>query len=160
MPFALLVDASGGDPQQINFVAYEGGGEITTALLNGDLKAAISGVSEFRPQVEAGNIRGLAILREERMGGTLADIPTAIEQGIDVTFGNWRGVMGPPEMPEAAVTFWENTIEKALQTQTWKEIAEKNQWEITFMKGEEFKQYLDKVNEDIRKGLQKTGQIQ
>ena len=68
--------------------------------------------------------------------------------------------MGPPEMPEAAVTFWENTIEKALQTQTWKEIAEKNQWDITFMKGEEFKQYLDKVNEDIRKGLQKTGQIQ
>jgi putative tricarboxylic transport membrane protein len=51
LPFALLVQAAGGNPQEINFVAYEGGGEQTAALLNGDIAAAMAGVSGFRGQV-------------------------------------------------------------------------------------------------------------
>lgn len=159
LPFALLVDAIGGDATTINFISYEGGGEITNALLNGDLKAAVSGVSEFSSQIEAGEFRALAVLSEERLGGAVKDVPTAIEQGIDVAFGNWRGLMGPPDMPVEAVTFWEDVTEKALQTDTWKEIAEKNQWEITFMKGEELQTYLKEANDAIKKGLEKTGQL-
>jgi len=160
LPFALLVDKAGGDPSQINFVAYEGGGEISNAVLNGDIKAAVSGVSEFRGMLESGTFRGLAVMSENRLGGPVKDVPTAIEAGYDVSLGNWRGVMGPPDMPEEAVKFWQDTIEKAMTTPTWKEIAEKNQWEITFMKGEEFAKYLEKTQAEIKEGLVKTKQIQ
>ncbi|WP_246026074.1 tripartite tricarboxylate transporter substrate binding protein [Peribacillus cavernae] len=159
LPFALLVDETGGNPKNIKFVSYEGGGEITNALLNGDLQAAVSGVSEFSSQIEAGEFRALAVLSEERLEGAMKDVPTAIEQGVNVSFGNWRGIMGPPEMPQEAVTYWQDTIEKALQTNTWKELAEKNQWETTFMKDEEFQKYLKETNDSIETGLQKTGQI-
>lgn len=159
LPFALLVSKAGGDPKTINFVAYEGGGEQTTALLSGDIKAAVAGVSEFRGQIEAKKFRGLAVLSEKRLGGVVKDVPTAKEAGFDVTLGNWRGVMGPPGMPQNAVTFWQDTIEKALKTPTWKSIAEKNQWEITFMKGDEFQKYLDQVNGEMKTALTETGQI-
>ncbi|MEH7223460.1 tripartite tricarboxylate transporter substrate-binding protein [Bacillus sp. JJ1566] len=159
LPFALLVDAVDGDATAINFISYEGGGEITNALLNGDLAVAISGISEFTAQMEAGEFRALGVLSEERLGGVMKDVPTAIEQGIDVTFGNWRGLMGPPDMPEEAVKYWENVIEKALQTETWKDLAEKNQWETTFMKGEEFQNYLNEANDAYKAGLEKTGQL-
>jgi len=159
LPFALLVDAVGGDASNINYISYEGGGEITNALLNGDLVAAVSGISEFSSQIQAGEFRALGVLSEERLGGVMQDVPTAIEQGVDVAFGNWRGIMGPPDMPEEAVKYWEDVLEKALQTETWKELAEKNQWEITFMKGDEFKTYLDETNEAVREGLEKTGQL-
>ncbi|HWO77812.1 MAG TPA: tripartite tricarboxylate transporter substrate-binding protein [Bacillus sp. (in: firmicutes)] len=159
LPFALLVDAVGGDASSINFISYEGGGEITNALLNGDLAAAMSGISEFTAQIEAGEFRALVVTSEERLGGVMQDVPTAIEQGIDVTFGNWRGLMGPPDMPEEAVTYWANVIEKALQTDTWKDLAKKNQWETTFMKGEEFQNYLNEANEAYKQGLEKTGQL-
>src|SRR5215204_1095818 len=112
LPFALLVDAAGGNPEEINFVAYEGGGEQTAALLNGDIAAAMAGVSEFRGQLEAGDLRGLAVLRDERLEPPLDDMPTAPEEGYDVTLDNWRGLYGPPDMPEEAVTYWENTIQK------------------------------------------------
>ncbi|WP_051263231.1 tripartite tricarboxylate transporter substrate binding protein [Tuberibacillus calidus] len=159
LPFALMVNAFGGDPRAINFVAYEGGGEISNALLNGDLDAAISGVSEFRGQIEAGTFRGLAITSDKRLGGVVKDVPTAKEAGVDVVYGNWRGLMGPPDMPKEAVTFWQSTIEKALKTPTWKDFAKKNQWEITYMKGQEFDQYLKEANDAIKTGLEKTGEI-
>lgn len=159
LPFALMVNNTGGDPQKINFVSYEGGGEISNALLNGDLDAAVSGVSEFRGQIEAGTFRGLAITSEKRLGGVVKDVPTATEAGADVVYGNWRGLMGPPDMPKDAVTYWQNLIEKALKTSTWKDFAKKNQWEITFMKGDEFQKYLKEANDAIKTGLQKTGQI-
>ncbi|MDN4075484.1 tripartite tricarboxylate transporter substrate binding protein [Fictibacillus terranigra] len=158
LPFALLVDEAGGDAKQLKFVSYEGGGEITNALLNGDLKVAVSGISEFSSQIEAGKFRALAVLSDKRLGGVMKDIPTAIEQGVNVSYGNWRGVMGPPDMPKAAVKYWQDVIETSLKSDTWKEIAKKNQWETTFMKGEELQKYLDETNHSIEKALQKTGQ--
>lgn len=160
LPFALLVQAAGGDPLKINFIGYEGGGEQITALLSGDVKAAIAGASEFRGQIESGDLRGVAVLKEERLAGPYAEIPTAQELGYDVTLANWRGVMGPPGMPEDAVTYWQEKIENALQTETWKEIAAKNQWETTYMDGEEFDEYLGDVYTTIEAALKSTGEIE
>ncbi len=158
LPFALLVDAAGGDPQKINFVAYEGGGEQITALLNGDIDAAMAGVSEFRGQLVSGDLRGLAVLKDERLDAPLDDMPTAPEEGYDVTLENWRGLYGPPDMPEEAVTYWENTLQEMVQTETWKKAAEKNQWDTTYMKDEEMRAYLKKTYEDIRTAMEATGE--
>lgn len=157
LPFALVVKDGGGDPQKINFVAYEGGGDEITALLNGDVKAAVAGVSEFRGQIEAGKLRGLAVLKDDRLSAPLDDVPTAKEQGYDVTLGNWRGIYGPPDMPKDAVTYWQDVIEKALKTDSWKQVAERNQWDTTYMKGAELSAYLDKTNADVKAGLQEVG---
>jgi putative tricarboxylic transport membrane protein len=158
LPFALLVQEAGGNPEEINFVAYEGGGEQIAALLNGDIAAATAGVSEFRGQIEAGDLRGLAVLRDERMDPPLDDMPTAPEEGYDVTLDNWRGFYGPPEMPEEAVTYWEDTLQKMVQTEAWKKAAEKNQWETTYMKDEEMRAYLKKTYGEIRRAMEATGE--
>lgn len=160
LPFALAVHEAGGDATQIKFIDYPGGGgDIANAMLSGDLDAAISGVSEFIGQIESGNFRGLAVTSEERLSGSVSEVPTLIEQGIDVEYGNWRAVMGPPEMPETAVKYWEETLKKVLETDTFKEIAENNQWEITYMVGDELKEYIDESDELIKIGLELTGQI-
>ncbi|MGH3367613.1 MAG: tripartite tricarboxylate transporter substrate binding protein [Nocardioidaceae bacterium] len=156
LPFALLVRAAGGDPSSINFIEYEGGGEQITAMLNGDVKAAMAGVSEFRGQLEAGDLRGLAVLKDERLTGPLSDIPTAPELGYDVTLANWRGMYGPPKMPESAVTYWQDTLQKAVNTPTWKKVAAQNQWEPLFLKGQEMEAYLARANSKIKQGLADT----
>ncbi len=160
LPFALLVQAAGGDPQEINFVAYEGGGEQTTALLNGDIAAATAGVSEFRGQIEAGDLRGLTVLKDERLEPPLDDIPTAPEEGYDVTLDNWRGLYGPPDMPEEAVTYWADTLEEMVGTEDWKQAAEKNQWDTTYMRGEEMRAYLQKTNAEVKDAMEATGEAQ
>ncbi len=160
LPFGLVVKSGGGDPKSINFINYEGGGDEITALLNGDVKAAVAGVSEFRGQLIAGKLRGLAVLRDQRLSKPLNNVPTAKEQGYDVTLANWRGVYGPPDMPESAVNFWQDKLHKAMQTDTWKDFAKRNQWTTTYMQGEEMQKYLDKTFAEIKDALKSTGQYQ
>lgn len=157
LPFALLVQEGQGDPGDINFISYEGGGEQITALLNGDVQAAVAGVSEFRGQVEAGELRGLAVLRDDRLTAPLDDIPTAKELGYDVALGNWRGIYGPPDMPNEAVTYWQDTLEKALGTDEWKQVAARNQWETTYMEGAELTAYLEQTYGEISEAMQSVG---
>jgi putative tricarboxylic transport membrane protein len=87
-------------------------------------------------------------------------MPTAKEEGYDVTLDNWRGLYGPPDMPEEAVTYWENTIQEMVQTEEWKKAAEKNQWDTTYMKDEEMRAYLKKTYGEIRRAMEATGEAQ
>lgn len=157
LPFALLVQAAGGDPAQINFIEFESGGEYLTALLNGDVVASVSGVTEYGAQIEAGELTGLAVLRDERLEAPLDDIPTAAEQGYDVTLSNWRGVYGPPDMPEQAVTYWADKLEALLDSESWQDIAERNQWETSYLAGDEYAEFLESEHQQIEEALTSIG---
>lgn len=159
LPFALLVEAAGGDPKTIDYVAFEGGGEQTVALLNGDVKAAIAGVSEFRDRVATGELRGLALLQDGRLDAPLVSVPTARELGYDVTLANWRGLIGPPGMPPEAVRYWQTVLEEMVAAPTWIDLSAQNQWEITFMQGDGFRGYLDETFATIETALRETGEI-
>jgi putative tricarboxylic transport membrane protein len=159
LPFALLVQAAGGDPSKINFIEYEGGGQQITALLSGDVDAAVAGVSEFRSQIEAGKLRGLAVLKDEPLDAPLDDIPTTPSLGYDVTLGNWRGVYGPPGMSEEAITYWQEKFKETLDTPTWDELAERNQWAELYLTGEEMRTYLADTYEDLKTALQGVGAV-
>ncbi len=157
LPFALLVDAAGGDAAQIQFVAYDGGGEQSAALLSGDIQVAIAGTSEFLPLIESGELRALTVIGDDRLEG-LPDVPTAVEQGYDVTISNWRGIYGPPDMPDYAVAYWEDALQQAVESDSWAEAAEKNQWVTTFMVGEEMDTYLEETNQQVTAAFEKIGQ--
>ena len=45
----------------------------------------------------------LLVLRNV-LEGELADVPTFQEEGIDAEFTIWRGLFGPKEMSDAALT--------------------------------------------------------
>ena len=157
LPFGLLVDAAGGDASKINFVAYEGGGEQSTALLSGDIQVAIAGTSEFLPLIESGKLKALTVIGEDRLKG-LPDVATAKEQGYDVTLSNWRGIYGPPDMPDYAVDYWQDAIERAVKSDSWAKAAEKNQWVTTFMEGDEFDNYLEETNQQVTDAFKTIGQ--
>lgn len=151
-PFDLLVSAAGGDPSTVHYVTHEGGGDQSTALLDGDIDVAIGGVSEFVDQVASGDLAALGVLAENRLPGL--DVPTAREQGLDVTLSNWRGLYGPPDMPQYAVEYWQTALAKMVETPTWKTIAERSKFTTTFMIGDEFQTFLAKTQGDVATALQ------
>lgn len=155
-PFDLLVSAAGGDPTSVHYVTHEGGGDQSAALLNGEISVAIGGVSEFISQMKSGDLTALGVLADNRLPGL--DVPTAREQGLDVTLSNWRGLYGPPGMPEFAVAYWQKALAKMVESPTWKQIAERSQFTTTFMIGDEFQTFLAKTQADVKTALKAAGQ--
>jgi putative tricarboxylic transport membrane protein len=154
-PFDLLVAAAGGDPSTINYVPFEGGGDQGTALRNGQIPVAITGVSEVVDQVKAGEFTALGVLSEQRLLGL--DVPTAREQGLDVTLSNWRGLYGPPGMPQFAVAYWQKALGEMVESPAWKQIAERSHFTTTFMTGEEFQGFLAETQDDVKTALEEAG---
>jgi putative tricarboxylic transport membrane protein len=150
-PFDLLVAAAGGDAATINYVPFEGGGDQIKALESGDISVAIGGVSEFVDLLTSGTLQPLGVLSEERLPGL--DAPTAREQGLDVTLSNWRGLYGPPDMPQNAVEYWQNALGEMVETPTWKQIVKDRQFTTTFMIGEQFQTFLKETQADVKAAL-------
>ena len=95
-----LAKAVGVDPKSVNFITYDGGGDLLTALLGKKITVGTSSPGELIDQIEAGQLRVLAVSSEERVEGV--DAPTLKEAGIDLTFANWRGVLAPPGISDEA----------------------------------------------------------
>jgi putative tricarboxylic transport membrane protein len=147
VPFDLLVAAAGGDPSTVRYVTHEGGGDQSAALRNGEINVAIGGVSEFVDQVTSGDLVALGVLAENRLPGL--DIPTAREQGLDVTLSNWRGLYGPPGMPTYAVEYWQSALARMVVSPTWRQIAERNHFTTNFLTGEQFQTFLAETQADV-----------
>ena len=103
--------------------------------------------SEVESQLEAGNIRVLAVLAPERVLGPLADVPTAREQGFDVVWVTWRGFYVPGEIAAAEYDTWVSTMTDLNSSPEWREMRERNRLRPFSMVGEEFEEF---VREQVR----------
>jgi putative tricarboxylic transport membrane protein len=158
MLVGLLAKEVGVDPSQINYIAHGGGGEALGAILSGAVTAGVSGLGEFRDQVEAGGLRLLAVSSEEPPEGL--DAPTIKEAGFDVVLPNWRGIVAPPEISPEQRDAIVALIEQVHETQEWQQALEKNDWEDFFMTGDEFAAYLTEETERVEGVLRDIGLIQ
>ena len=72
------------------------------------------------------------------------------------TLANWRGIYGPPDMPQAAVAYWQKALDEMVKTPTWKQIAARRQFTTTFMIGDEFATFLAKTQADVKAALEQA----
>lgn len=151
----LLALELGMDPKDVNYVAYSGGGEALNSLLSHTTAAGISGYNEVRDQIEAGNLRALAISSEERLEGS--DVPTFMEQGVDVSMSNWRGLVAPPGITDEARDELLVIIEELRNTQEWQDAVKRNSWIDTYQTGEEFQAFLDEEVETAHQVVKELG---
>jgi len=147
MKVMLLARSAGIVPGQVRYVPFDGGGEALAALLGGFVSLFPGEASEVESQLEAGNIRVLAVLAPERVLGPLADVPTAREQGFDVVWVTWRGFYVPGEIAAAEYDTWVSTMTDLNSSPEWREMRERNRLRPFSMVGEEFEEF---VREQVR----------
>jgi putative tricarboxylic transport membrane protein len=112
---------------KIKFVPFtNAGADPVTTLMGGHIDFALLGISECGPQVDAGKLRVLAVSSEKRVTGQFADIPTMKEKGFDFVITQFRGIVGPLNMPQEAVSFLVDMFRKAVDTPEWKTFVEQN----------------------------------
>ncbi len=149
--------AAGVNPSEVNYVSYDGGGDLLTALLGKKIAAGTSGLGEYVDQIEAGQVRVLAVSGDERVEGV--DAPTLTEAGIDLTFTNWRGIIAPPGIAEEDRAAMVQILEKLHATDAWKEALVKNGWTDAFMTGPEFEQFLKEQDNRVETTLTDLGLV-
>ena len=157
--FLMLAKHFGVNPADVKFVVYPetAAGQIP-ALLGGHIKAITISLAETLEQAKAGNLKLLGVSSPERLD-VIPDVPTYLEQGVDLVFPHWRGLMAPPGLSEAQIAFWKETIDKMVASKTWKESLETLGWDEFYQPHEEYQAYLAEQEEEIRDLLEQVGLI-
>lgn len=150
----LMLKSLGRNAREASYVAFAGGGPAQAAILGAQVRAGISGVSEFSEQVKAGRMRALATTGETR---SLDGVPTLKESGIDIVMGNWRGVFGAPGINAAQTRALVDYVTALHATPTWRELVQTRGWDDAFLTGEDFAQFLARDHSDTEQVLRDLG---
>ncbi len=151
----LLAQEVGVDPAEVNYIAHSGGGEANAAILSGSVTAGVSGLGEVIDQVEAGQMRLLAVSSDEPIEGV--DAPTIVESGYDITVPNWRGVVAPPDISDEDREGIIGMIERMHGTTEWQETLEANDWTDFLQTGDEYAAFLEEENQRVEGVLREMG---
>ncbi len=85
---------------KIDHVPFKSGPEYIAAMLGGHVQLGFWYMVDFKPHVEAGRLRLLALATEERYKG-FPDVPTFVEAGYpEVKLGTWYGLAAPKGLPK------------------------------------------------------------
>ncbi len=139
----MLTKAVGADPRKLKTVTFRSSSEATTALMGGHVEVAISPASSAVRQAKSGRVRIIAVTAPQRLRGELASVPTWQEHGMHVVVTNWRGIVGPPNLDAAQVSFWESTFAALVKTDDWRQDLEKNDLQDTFVSALESSRFLE-----------------
>src|SRR5687767_8838461 len=153
----LLAEEVGVTPSDVNYVAYDGGGELLAGILGGDVAFAATGIAEVTESAAAGDIRILAVTSEEAVEGV--DAPTLTEEGIDLVFTNWRGIVAPPGLSDEDTTKWVDAITEMHDSAGWKTALEDNGWTDSFLPGDEFSSYLTEESDRVESVMSELGLV-
>ena len=132
----LIAKAVGVDPTKVNYIAFSGGGEALAAILGGQVTVGVSGYGEFASQVEAGELRVLAVSGEERIEGV--DAPTLTRgrrrRGAG-ELAHGGGGAGLTAEQKAAITA---DIEKMATSEAWQKALADRGWIDRYSAGDAF----------------------
>jgi putative tricarboxylic transport membrane protein len=148
--FGLPLQSAKVDIKKIKLVAFTSTAEAVTALLGGHVDVMAGGTVQIAPHVQSGKMRLLAVTSAQRLPGPLASAPTWPELGYKGVFENWRGVIGTKGMTPEQTAFWENVYRKVVESDEFRKLAEKNQWDSNFKGAAATRKFMEEEYAELK----------
>ena len=154
LPWKLIMEKTG---ITTKVVPHNGGGPCLIALLGGHIDVAGQFAISIQPHIKAGKVRALAILDNKRHPN-FPDVPTAIEEGVDVTYLMWRGLMAPKDTPQPIIQKLATAFKGMTEDKTVKRMIQKFGDDLHYMGPEAFtklwrEEYI--AHKELRKFIKK-----
>ena len=138
------------------FLSFEEVGQRITAMLRGDADMMFGSAQDFAAQVDAGKLEVVASISPEP-SPIFPDAPTTADEGFEAELvPQVRGVMGPPDMPQEALEYYQGVFEELLETDAWEEYAETNGLVTQLRLGDEWGDFLAEHNEIVANVLEEV----
>ena len=94
-------------------VPYKGGAPVAMALISNEIPIGISTIEDFVQQDAAGKLKIIGVASEKR--STLApNVPTLIEQGVNVKLQGWTALWTSPGTPAPVIAELSAAVQKVL----------------------------------------------
>ncbi len=147
-----LFKAAGAEAIDVPF----GAAQVVPSLLGGQVDAVVQLPAALSGYVKTGQVRLLAALTSAR-DPALLDVPTAREQGINVSLEAWRGIAVPKGTPKAAVAALEGAIRRTAESADFARASERLGVRPAFMPAEEFGNLIAKEDAELARIMQLIG---
>ncbi len=133
---------------KLNAIPYNGASEAIPSVLGKHTDVTMVTPGEAISQLRSGQLKSLGVMSEKRIS-YIPDVPTLIEQGIDVTTGTWRGIGAPKETPDEIIEILGKAFDEAMASKQFIEFMEKGAMTIHNMNADEFAQFVEKDTKDL-----------
>jgi putative tricarboxylic transport membrane protein len=153
---AMVMEAAGKDALDVKYIPYDAGGKAMAALLSGEIAALSTGFSEAVDLANAGEVKIIGVTSDARVDA-YGDAPTMAEQGIDITFVNWRGFFAAPGLPDDQLAAYQAAIAAMYDTPEWEEVRARNGWVNIHNSGDDFRAFLEEQEKVIGDLMRKLG---
>jgi len=117
-------------------------------LLGGHVDVLVQLPGALAAQVKSGNVRLLAAMTPSR-DPALPDVPTAKEQGVDMSLEAWRGIAVPKGTPKQTIAMLENAIRLTAENPEFAKASDKLGVRPAFMPSAEFGELIAKEDADL-----------
>ncbi len=121
----------------VRIVSFDGGGQMVLAGLGGHVHISGGTPQMMSSHVKAGKLRPILYMDKER-SPDCPDVPTTIEEGVNVTCLQWRGIATPKGTPRPIIQKLGNAFKKMSEDKSLRAMMEKTGQGIQFMGPEEF----------------------
>lgn len=105
----------------VSHIPYPNGtADIAAAITGGHIDATLADPSSFMTQIEAGTLKCLGVMSEDRMT-LLPEVPTFKEEGHDLVVRAWAALVAPKGLDEESLTALRNAAKAAMESEECKE---------------------------------------
>jgi tripartite-type tricarboxylate transporter receptor subunit TctC len=147
-----LFKAAGAEVVDVPF----GAAQVVPSLLGAQVDAVVQLPAALSGYVKSGQVRLLAALTSGR-DPALTDVPTAREQGLDVSLEAWRGIAVPKGTPKATIATLESAIRKTAESPDFAQASERLGVRPAFMAAAEFGDLIAKEDVELARIMQLIG---
>jgi tripartite-type tricarboxylate transporter receptor subunit TctC len=149
---AALFHASDVEVNEIPF----GAAQVIPSLIGGHVDALVQLPAALSGQAKQGVVRLLAVLAPNR-DPALPDVPTAREQGIDVSLEAWRGIAVPHGTPKPVIAALESAIRRTVESPEFAKGSENLGVRPAFLPAAEFGEMITKEDAELARLMQLIG---
>ena len=133
-----------------------GAAQVVPNLLGGHVDATVQLPGALSSHIKSGAVRVLAALIPRR-DPALPEVPTAREQGVEVSLEAWRGIAVPKGTPTGVVAVLEHAIRRTAESPEFVRSSEKYAVRPAFMPAAEFGELIAKEDADLARLMQMIG---
>jgi tripartite-type tricarboxylate transporter receptor subunit TctC len=149
---AALFSAVGAEVNEVPF----GAAQVVPSLVGGHVDAVVQLPAALSAPVKQGQVRLLATLTDKR-DGAMPDVPTAKEQGVDVSLEAWRGIAVPKGAPRATILALEASIKKTVESPEFQKGCENLGVRPAFLPADEFGPLIAAEDATLAKLMRQIG---